>query len=76
VLGLNRNAMMELTDNGRVGFIVEEASAPAIGQALVEAMSDPDRLQRMGREGREFVEANFTWDRVAETMLDRMNSRR
>ncbi len=72
VLGLNRNAMMELTDNGRVGFVVEEASASAVGAAIVEAMSDPVRLARMGRAGREFVEANFTWDRVAQTMLGRM----
>lgn len=75
VLGLNRNAMRELTDDGRVGFIVEEATGPAVGRAIVDAMSDPDRLARMGRAGRDFVQSTFTWDRVVATMLDRMGRR-
>ncbi|HEY0129854.1 MAG TPA: glycosyltransferase family 4 protein [Allosphingosinicella sp.] len=72
ILGLDRNAMRELSDEGRVGFIVEEASAAAVGRAIVDAVSDPERLARMGRSGREFVEAGFTWDQVAARMLRRM----
>jgi glycosyltransferase involved in cell wall biosynthesis len=72
ILGLDRNAMRELTDDGRVGFVVEEASAAAVGRAIVEAVSDPERLARMGRAGREFVEATFTWDQVAARILRRV----
>lgn len=75
VLGLNRSAMSELTDGGRLGFLVEEATAQAVGRAILDAMSDPERLARMGRAGREFVETTFTWDRVATTMLSRMEDR-
>ncbi len=74
VLGLDRGAMRELTDDGRVGFIVAEASGAAVGAAIVDAMSDPERLADMGRAGRAFVEARFTWDRVAETIGERMGA--
>lgn len=74
VLGLDRNAMRELTDDGRVGFIVGEATGTAVGRAIVDAMSDPGRLADMGRAGRRFVEDRFTWDRVADRILDRMKA--
>ena len=70
VLGLKRSAMMQLTDEGRVGFLVDEDSPEAVGAAIVDAMSDPERLARMGRDGRHFVEANFTWDRTARRIID------
>jgi len=72
VLGLNRNAMMQLTDNGRVGFVVDSADAKAVGDAIVAAMADPARLARMGRAGRAYVEATFTWDKVAERIIARL----
>lgn len=73
VLGLNRSAMAQLTDGGRVGFLVDEETPDAVGAAIVDAMSDPERLARMGREGRQFVEANFTWDRTVRTILDTLS---
>lgn len=73
VLGLDRGAFRELTDDGRVGFIVDDASGAAVGRAIVDAMSDPERLAEIGRAGRAFVEDRFTWDRVARTILDTMS---
>ncbi len=70
VLALDRNAIRQLTDGGRLGFLVDQADPVAIGAAIVDAMSDPERLARMGREGREFVMATFTWQRVVQTILD------
>nr|WP_269141318.1 glycosyltransferase [Sphingomonas sp. IC-56] len=72
VLALDRNAMRQLTDGGRLGFLVQDADPTILGDAIVAAMSDPDRLGRMGRGGRAFVEANFTWAKVARTIIDRL----
>ena len=65
VLGLDRSAMRQLTDGGRVGFLVAEDTPEAVGAAIVDAMSDPERLARMGQDGRRFVERTFSWDRTA-----------
>lgn len=73
VLGLDRGAMRELTDDGRVGFIVTEATRHAVAHAILDAKSDPVRLARMGAAGRAFVESTFTWDHVAARILARMD---
>lgn len=73
VLGLDRSAMRQLTDDGRLGFLVDAATPDAVGAAIVDAMSDPDRLARMGQEGRRFVEANFTWDRTVARIIDALS---
>ena len=65
ILGLRRHAFPEISGNGRFGIIVEEADADAVGKALVEALADPERLDRLGADGQEHCLATYTWDRVA-----------
>ena len=66
VLGLNRNGLPEIIDGGRHGFLVEAPDADLLADALVDAMSDPDRLARMGQAGQAHVLKNYTWDEVAK----------
>jgi len=70
VLGLDRSAMRQLTDDGRLGFLVGEETPAAVGAAILDAMGDPARLARMGEEGRRFVEETFSWDRTARRVVD------
>lgn len=68
VLGLNRNGLPEITEGGRCGFLVEEATPEAIAHALLEALADPARLAEMGEAGQRHVRANYSWSRAAERM--------
>lgn len=68
VLGLNRNALPEITQNGDHGFLVDEAHSDAIALALLDAMSDPARLSRMGVAGQRYVLKNHSWDKAAKKM--------
>jgi glycosyltransferase involved in cell wall biosynthesis len=65
VLGLHRNGLPEIVENGRHGFLVGEPQPQAVATALVEAMSDPERLGRMGQSGQKHVLQSYTWDEVA-----------
>lgn len=65
VLGLRRNALPEMTGEGRFGFLVDEPHPEAISAAILEAFSDPERLRRMGGAGQSFCLENYSWDRVA-----------
>lgn len=65
VLGLDRNGLPEIAEGGRHGFLVSDARPEPLAQALVEAMSDPERLGRMGQSGQKHVLQNYTWDEVA-----------
>jgi glycosyltransferase involved in cell wall biosynthesis len=66
VMGLNRNGLPELVDGGRHGFLVDRADPAALAEAIVSAVSDPQRLQRMAVAARRHVLATCSWRRVAE----------
>lgn len=68
ILGLNRAALPELTENGKHGFLVDEATPQAVAQALLRAVNDPDTLQQMGESGQKYCLQNFTWERTASLM--------
>jgi glycosyltransferase involved in cell wall biosynthesis len=69
VMGLARNGLPELVDGGRHGFLVDRADPAALAQAIVCALSDPVRLERMAAAGQRYVLGTHSWDRVAERML-------
>jgi glycosyltransferase involved in cell wall biosynthesis len=69
VMGLARNGLPELVDGGRHGFLVDRADPASLAQAIVCALSDPERLERMAAAGQRYVLGTHSWDRVAERML-------
>lgn len=66
VMGLNRNGLPELVDGGRHGFLVDRADPSALAEAIVNAVSDPGRLERMATTAQRHVVHNYSWGRVAE----------
>jgi glycosyltransferase involved in cell wall biosynthesis len=66
ILGLRRHAFPELAGDGAYGFIVDEPTPEAVAEALVEAVSDPERLRRMGEQGQRHCLSTYSWDLVAE----------
>jgi len=70
VMGLNRNALPEITQQGRFGFCLENATPDAVADALLEAFRDPLRLARMGAEGQEYCVQNFTWERTVQRIIE------
>ena len=52
-------------DEGRCGFLAEGSLADSI----VEALASRERLEAAGRRGRERVQANCSWEMVAEATL-------
>lgn len=66
VLGLNRNGLPEIVDGGRYGFLVKHPDPEALSHAILDAVSDPARLERMAIAGQRHVLGKYSWDRVAE----------
>lgn len=69
VMGLDRNGLPELVDGGRHGFLVERADPAALADAIVDALSDPGRLERMASVAQRHAVRTYSWDRVAEQVL-------
>jgi glycosyltransferase involved in cell wall biosynthesis len=55
--------------DGVTGVLVEPHDARALAAALLRLLKDSDLRTRMGRAGREFVQARFSEDRVSELLL-------
>jgi starch synthase len=55
--------------DGETGRLVEPGEPAALGQALREVLADPERARRMGEAGRRRVEAQFSWDRIADRTM-------
>lgn len=66
VVGLARNALPEITDGGRFGLLLEEPSAERLSALLLDALSDPLRLERMAVSGQEHCLSRYDWNKVAE----------
>jgi glycosyltransferase involved in cell wall biosynthesis len=50
--------------------LVTPCDATALAGAMLEMLRNPSRRREMGRKGRELVEREFTWDRLAQEVLD------
>jgi alpha-maltose-1-phosphate synthase len=59
----------EVVVDGETGRLVEPGDPTALGQALREVLADPERARRMGEAGRRRVEAQFSWDRIADRTM-------
>jgi glycogen synthase len=52
------------------GWLVPPGDAGALAAAIEEAVSDPLRLASMGAQGREIVEATFSWSVLVDRYLE------
>lgn len=70
VLGLNRNALPQITQEGKYGFLVDESTPEMIAQAILQAFSNPQKLKEMGEAGQKYCLETFTWEETAKKMIN------
>jgi glycosyltransferase involved in cell wall biosynthesis len=68
VLALDRFAAPEITEDGSLGFLVDEQDPEQVATAMLDAFSDQHRLAKLGRAGQRSVRRRFSWDGVAAKM--------
>jgi len=60
----------EVVEEGITGILVPPADSPALSEALLRLLKDPERRKKMGRNGRERVIKLFSWDKTIEATLN------
>jgi len=72
----------EIVDNGNTGIVVPPKDAPALAQAIIGLLRDPERTRQMGTAGRERVEREYganvvvrKLERLYESLIDSNSSR-
>jgi glycosyltransferase involved in cell wall biosynthesis len=76
ILGLNRNSLPEITQNGKFGFLVDRPDPQLIAKSILQAFSDPDKLCQMGKEGQKYCLETFSWEQVAIKINSIMNKKK
>jgi phosphatidylinositol alpha-1,6-mannosyltransferase len=62
VIGSRVGGVVEAIQNGVSGILVEPDNVEEIGQAIVKLFSDDELREKLGRQGRERVERDFSFE--------------
>jgi glycosyltransferase involved in cell wall biosynthesis len=65
LLGLNGNALPEISSHGRYGFLSERRDAQGFAHDLLAALADPERLRQMGEQGQADCLRRYSWQQTA-----------
>lgn len=60
----------EVIADGRTGLLVEPGNAALLAEAIDALLTDPAARMAMGAEGRARAERLFSWDAVAEALIE------
>ena len=64
----------EAVSDGQTGILVDPANTDELEEAIFRLYSDRDLALRLGLEGKQRVEREFTWDELTETYLTELTS--
>ncbi len=70
VVGYTSGALPEIIANGEEGLLVPPKDIPALADAIIGLLKDPENRRKMGRKGRERVLKQFTPQRQAEEVAE------
>jgi len=70
VVAARGGAVPEIVEDGETGLLVERGDAADLAEGILRLLGDHDLRDSMGQAGRERVLGHFTWDRIAESLLN------
>jgi glycosyltransferase involved in cell wall biosynthesis len=65
----HRGGMPEVVEDGKTGLLVEAGDVNALAAALNQLLDDESLRRSMGEAAHQRVVENFTWDRIANSLL-------
>ena len=70
VVATTAGAIPEVVEDGVTGTLVQPDDPQALAEAINSLLGDQERMRAMGAKGRERVKKHFTWDKVAERVIE------
>lgn len=71
-IGADNCAMPEIIDHNKTGFLVPPGDSSSLSGKIIELLKDPLLARKMGENGYEKVTRYFTWNHVAERVVQYM----
>ncbi|HZA26653.1 MAG TPA: glycosyltransferase family 4 protein, partial [Actinomycetota bacterium] len=66
----NSGGAPEVARDGEAGVVVDGHSAGSVAQGILTLFRDPERAEKMGRAGAEWIHRDLSWDAIAERLRD------
>jgi glycosyltransferase involved in cell wall biosynthesis len=66
----NVGGIPDIVKDGKNGFLVEPGNPQALAKKITILLENDGLRQKLGEEGRRFVEKNFSWQAKADELLD------
>ncbi len=76
ILGLNRNYLPEIIQQGAYGFLVDKPEPELIADAILQAFSEPEKLEMMGLAAQKYCLETFSWQKVMQKITNVMFDRK
>lgn len=73
LLGVDGEARELFIDQGKCGLYFEPENAKALTEGVLTLSSDPSLAKRLGENGRNYVNANFNRDNIANKFIEQLN---
>lgn len=70
IVGLNKNSFPEISANGNNGFGLKRLDVNELAQVLVDAFSNPQKLEEMGSRAQEFCLRKFSWKKTVQKIIE------
>lgn len=70
VVGARAGGIARVVDDGQDGLLVPFGDVGALAHAIERLLADPAYARRLGRQGQKKVRQTYTWERVADRVLD------
>jgi len=70
VVAFDIGGVNEAVRNGETGFLIKLGDADEFANAVLKLISDKTLREKIGGNGRKFIEENFTWDICAQKLLN------
>jgi len=69
-IGSRVGGIPDIIRDGENGFLVNPANPEQLAEKILLLLRDKDLCARMGREGRRFVEENYSWNAKAAELME------
>ncbi len=73
-VGSNICAMPEIVKDGESGFLIEPGNSTQLAEKVIEILLDKKLAHDLGHKGYEIAHDRFTWDRVADRVVDAISA--
>lgn len=70
IIGLNRNSLPEITNNGKYGVLLDDPNPEKLAKLFIDMFQNPLDLEKMGTEGQKYVSERYTWENAAKKIVE------